>query len=204
MLAQSSSSDGLTPFNVMAVVVFLLFVFAFAFVLAKIDNVRHRMAWQPVLGLVSGRVVSGNSPNTSVMRGSWRGLPVVATALPKSGLGPGEDPALYNRFLLRLFDQAGAADWHVTIGRQGWRVEAADPALVARLTAAGVARTATDLGLPQDNPLPGISFSATGHHIELNADAGRGFVPPRAELEVLLDTMITIAGINAAVNSAPG
>lgn len=203
MLAQSSSSQGVDLYGVVAVGVFLLIVAALAFAIAKVQTIRHRMAWRPVLGLVEGRVERGNSPNTSVMRGTWRGLPVVATALPRSGLGPGEDPARYNRLVLRLFNLPGGGDWRVTLGRQGWQVEAADPALAARLTAAGVARLATDLGLPHDNPLPALSFDAADQHLELNADAGRGIVPPPAQLQALLEAMVTIAGINASVNS-PG
>ena len=37
--------------------------------------------------------------------------------------------------------------------------------------------------------------------VEINADAGRGYVPPPPELEALLDAMLTIAGMNASVNS---
>jgi len=203
MLAQSSSSDGVDLVGVLAVAAFLAIVAALAFAIAKIHTIRHRMAWRPLLELVDGKVEPGSSPNSSVMRGTWRGLPLVATAIPGSALGPGEDPARYNRVVLRLFDLSGAGDWRVTPGRQGWQVDAADPALAARLAAAGVARLAGDLALPQDNPLPAISFDAAGRHLELNADAGRGIVPPPAQLTTLLDAMTTIAGINAAVNPAP-
>lgn len=203
MLAQSSSSQGVDAIGVVALASFLAIVAALAFAIAKIHTIRHRMAWRPLLGVVDGRVEPGNSPNSSVMRGTWRGLPLVATALPGSGLGPGEDPARYNRVVLRLFDLSGAGDWRVTLGGQGWQVDAADRALAGRLTAAGVARMAADLGLPQDNPLPAISFDAAGRHLELNADAGRPIVPSPAQLTALLDAMMTIAGINAAVNPAP-
>lgn len=202
MLAQSSSSQGVDTVGVVAVAVFLGIVAALAYAIAKVHTVRHRMAWRPVLGVVDGRLEPGNSPNTSVMRGTWRGLPVVATALPGSGLGPGEDPTRYNRFIIRLFDLSGDGDWRVVPGRQGWQVEAADPALAVRLTTAGLARIATDLGLPPDNPLPAISFDAAGRHLELNADAGRSIVPTKAQLVALLDAMTTIAGINASVNGA--
>lgn len=202
MLAQSSSSQGVDTVGVVAVAAFLAIVATLAFAIAKIHTVRHRMAWRPLLGVVDGKVEPGSSPNSSVMRGTWRGLPLVATALPGSGLGPGEDPPRYNRVVLRLFDLSGAGDWRVAMGRQGWQVEAADPALAARLTAAGLARMATDLSLPPDNPLPAISFDTTGRHLELNADAGRGIVPPPAQLTTLLDAMTTIAGINSAVNQA--
>ncbi len=80
MLAQSSS-DTITADEVLAVAVFLAIVFALAFVIAKIHRFRHRWAWRPVLPLIDGRLEPGPSVNTSVVRGTWRGFPVVCTAL---------------------------------------------------------------------------------------------------------------------------
>lgn len=205
MLAQSSSSDDVTVTNVLLVAGFLAFAFALAFVISRIHRFRHRMAWGPVLPLIDGRIEPGPSVNTSVVRGTWRGYPVVCTALPGTPWGPGSDETLkYNRFIVRLFNLSGAGSWRAMHGRQGWQVEADDPALAGRLTAAGVPRMALDLGLPQDPPLAGMTFDARNGHLELSADAGRGPVPPTAELEALLDTMMRIAGINASLNNAPG
>lgn len=204
MLAQSSS-DTITADEVLAVAVFLAIVFALAFVIAKIHRFRHRWAWRPVLPLIDGRLEPGPSVNTSVVRGTWRGFPVVCTALPGTPWGPGSDEtAKYNRFVVRLFNLSGVGNWRLMHGRQGWQVEADDPALAARLNAAGLARMALDLGLPQDPPLAGMTFDAGNGHLEICADAGRGSVPPPAELQALLDAMMRIAGINASLNSAPG
>lgn len=202
MLAQSSS-DTITADEVLAVAVFLAVAFGLGFVIARIHRFRHRLAWRPALPVMDGMLERGSSVNTSVVRGTWRGHPVVCTALPGTPWGPGSDEtAKYNRFVVRLFNLSGADSWRVTFGRQGWAAEAEDPALAARLTAGGVARLALDLGLPQDEPLPGMTFDAGNGHLELNTDAGRGYVPSPPDLEALLDAMLTIAAINASVNSA--
>lgn len=201
MLLQSSSSGGSTTYGVVALAVFLAVVFALGFGISRVHRFRHQRAWRPLVGLVDGRIESGMGPGSSVLRGTWRGHPVVASALPGSPLGPGEDETVrYNRLVLRLFGVSGAGDWRVVSGRQGWRVEAGDPGLVNRLDAAGLAALADRLALPHDAPFPGIAFSARDGHLELNADAGRGIVPPPDRFEALLDALVTLAGINTSVN----
>lgn len=203
MLAQGTSSGDVTLTGVVGVLILLSVAAVIAYGLYKRDMIRHERAWRPVLGMVGGKVKAGVNPNTTVMRGTWKSYPVVCTALPDSPLGPSQDEvAHYNRFIIRLFGLKGAGDWRVVLGRQGWQVEAADPALAARLEAAGVSAAAYQLGLPQDNPSPAMSFSARDRHLELNADAGHGPVPSPAGLEALLDAMLSIARINESVNPA--
>lgn len=202
MLAQSTPSEGVTATGVVAVAVFLVIVFALGFAISRVHRIRHQRAWRPVLALVDGRVEPGVNPNTSVLRGTYRGHPLVATALPGSPLGPATDETVrYNRFVLRLFGLDGAASWQVMPHRHGWQIQTPDPELAARLGAAGLARMAADLRLPHDDPLPGISFDAAGHHVELNADAGPGAVPSPAELEALLAAVLAIAALNSSTNT---
>lgn len=202
MLAQSSSSGSSTVFNVLAFAGFLVVVAAFAFAIAQWHKVRHRIAWRPVMGLVGGRFEPESNARTSIVRGTWQGHPVICTAHPSAELAPRvDDPIRYNRFTVRLPGVPGGADWRlVAPGREGWRVEAADPTLVAALTAAGLAQMASGLRLPHDQVWPGIAYSARQQHLELVADAGRLLVPLPAQFRALLDALVTVAGINAAVN----
>lgn len=201
MLAQSSSGTS-AAFNVAAVAVFLVIVAAFGFAIAQWHKVRHRIAWRPVLGLIGGRIEPESNAHRSVVRGTWHGCPVVCSAQPSATLAPAvDDPIRYNRVTLRRPGVPGASDWRVVApGREGWRVEAADPDLVARLTAAGLPRMAGDLRLPHDQVLPGIAFDAREQHLELVADAGRLLVPLPAGFTALLNALVTVAGINASVN----
>ncbi len=165
--------------------VFLVFVFALGYVIYKFKNRRFTRAWAPLVPLVQGKVTGdGGGGATSWLSGTYRGKPVRATMIPHRNQYSGESGSYYNHFEVALLDVAGRLDWNAEVktailgfGRTGWTITADDPALVARLEAAGVLSLVARFGEPT------VVYQARAKTLQYSEDVTPQWTPAPARFQ---------------------
>lgn len=168
---------------------FLVFMLLVAAVITRGTKSRYNKAWAPLLKVVHGTVKSKHM--TSTMSGEYQGHPVRATIARG-----GQD--LPDKFSVEIPTDKAGRDWQLAhrseklLGPESWRVFTKDPALQAKMEAAGVATTLKDW--------PG--------HTTIRYDAARGtltltediFSPTAVHFKSQLDLLEWMVEVNRQLN----
>jgi hypothetical protein len=195
-------------FGAALVAVFVAFAIVLGYFITRFQQARYARAWKPLLDLVDGAVQpSSGGGADSPMRGTYKGYQIIGSIAP--GASKGED-SRYNHFMVGITALPGARDWRLAYvhrlwplgSASSWRIESKDEALRGRLEAAEVAGIIEQLGILPEAPDPPVSYSATGRSLLIQCDAGPDWIPSREYFVQLLETLIVLAKINAAVNPA--
>lgn len=182
--------------------VFLVFVFALGYAIYKFKNLRFTRAWAPLVPLIQGTVSGdGGGGTTSWLTGTYRGHRVQAGMVPHCNRYSGETGFYYNHFEVALLGVAGRLNWNAEVktailgfGRTGWTITADDPALVARLEAAGVLSLVARFGEPT------VAYQKSARRLAYSEDVTPLWIPPPERFLQELDLLLELAKINAEVN----
>ena len=182
--------------------VFLVFVFALGYVIYKFKNLRFTRAWAPLVPLIQGTVSGdGGGGTTSWLTGTYRGQKVRAAMVPHLNRYSGESGHYYNHFEVALLDVAGRLNWNAEVktailgsGQTGWTITADDPALVARLEAAGVLSLVARFGQPE------VAYQKSARTLVYSEDVTPQWIPTPARFQEELELLLELARINADVN----
>lgn len=201
------NSSGVDPLSVVYAVIFVLFAIALGYVIVRVKQARFARAWRPLLHVVQGRVIrSSGGGADSPMRGTYKGYSVYGTMVPDAS--DGED-SRSNHFAVGFTGLPGQADWKLAYvqrlwplaAKPTWRLESKDPALCARLEAAGVVAIAESLLALPDAPEPPVSYTQARGNLLLQTVAWPGWVPDEQRFVDLLEALVGLARINAEVNA---
>lgn len=200
-------------FGIIVLVIFLAIVFVGGYFLYKFKNSRLTKAWGPLVHIVDGKVVGdGGGGATSWLVGTYKGRKVQAAMTPNrnvySSTGDMDSSASYNDFEVALADVKGKQDWNVTyvrkimgMGKEGWRVQSADPSVQAGLDAAGVIPLVAPFGIPTSHiTLPTLEFNRREELLRYRYDAGSSWTPSPQVFVEHLEMLLQLADVNTRVN----
>ena len=198
-------------------VLFLAVVFAAGYVFYRFKNARLASEWGPLVAMVNGKVVGdGGGGATSWLVGTYKGRPIQASIVPDHNMyssltDTGSSPSeRYNYFEVALTDVPGAADWRIAhgqktlgIGQEGWRLQSADPAVEAGLTAANVVALVAAQGTPPRHMnLPIVQYQRSQGQLLYRADVSPRRAPTPEQFGQLVDMLLQLMEVNARVNPA--
>jgi hypothetical protein len=152
---------------------------------------RYSRAWAPLQRVVRGKLK--HERNASKLIGTYQDQPLMATIARG-----GKD--LPDTFTIEMPGHKGGRDWEVAhrsekmLGPEGWRLFTKDPALQARMEAAGIPACMRDW--PE--------------HVVVRYDSARGmlslteqiFAPPEAHFRAQLGLLQAFDEVNGQVNRA--
>jgi len=178
---------------------FLKWIYAFGFILVFILLVaafitrnrtgRYHKAWAPLLRVVNGTVKSQR--RTSTLSGDYRGHPVGAR-ISKGGRN------VPDKFSVEVPAGQGGRDWELAhrseklLGPESWRVFTKDPALQAKMEAAGVPTTLKDW--PEHTA---VRYDAAKGTLTLTEEI---FSPQPGHFKSQLDLLDWLAEVNRQLN----
>lgn len=197
-----SRGDILFGAAVLAVVLPLMYVLGRG--LAARQNQRFRRAWTPLVPIVNGTLRFDRTAGvSSTLAGTYRGVAVSASSAPDISVHEFSDTNGH-RWEVAVHGLPGDHDWSIwppdqvpLVGSRAYCVKSGDPALVARLTAAGVVPLAAALGAAV------VRFDAAASTLELDATFGTAmhWMPTPDRFRAELDVLVALAAINATVNA---
>lgn len=202
-------------FGAIGLVIFLAVAFVGGYFLYKFKNARMGKAWGPLVQFVDGKVVGdGGGGATSWLVGTYKGRKVQASMVPDrnvySSIGDSSSSgAKYNYFEVGLADEPGLHDWSVTFdrkflgrGREGWRVQAANPATQSALEAAGIISVIAPYGEPATHfSLATLDYNRREKLLLYRYDAGSSWTPSPRVFAEQLEMLLKVSAINAQVNT---
>ncbi len=178
-----------------ALVVFLIFVFAAGKVLYSFKAARFTKAWTPLVPVIQGTIVhDGGGGSTSWLTGTYQGKRVRAGMMPDRNRYSGESGNRYNYFEVELLDVPGGQDWRV---EENGRIETKDPLLRQWLEAYGLLAMVERFGSPI------IRYSQGQAKLSFSEDEGPVWLPSPERFEAELGLLLQLAEMNREVNPAP-
>lgn len=201
---------GDTLLGVVVLAIFLVFVFAFGYVLYRFKNARLASYWQPLIGLVNGKVTGdGGGGATSWLVGTYQSRPMQASIVPDQNMYSTESSGRYNFFSVALTGVPGRHNWQVSyhskvlgLGQEGWQVKADDPVVASSVLAANIVALVEPFGMPAQHlhGQPILAYSRHTNQLSYQADITPRQTPTPQQFTQLLDTLLHAEAINARVN----
>jgi hypothetical protein len=190
-------------FGAVVLAIFMVFVFAFGFLINRVKNAGFRKAWAPLIPIIQGKVVEdGGGAATSWLTGTYRGKRVRASMTPNRNRYSGESGHYYNDFDVSLLNVPGEQDWKIEyttailgFGHTGWRIVTKDKALEDRLNASGILLAISRFGSPE------IAYQARSGVLQFSDDITPLKVPSPESFRDQLELLLVLAKVNEEVNT---